>query len=66
MAFDPFLEEKTRPKPTPHELGQDLSTLSVHELEERIAILEREIARLAEAKANKEASRTAASAFFKS
>jgi uncharacterized small protein (DUF1192 family) len=65
MAFDPFLEEKPRPKPAAHELGQDLSTLSVDELEERIAILEREIARLAEAKAKKEASRTAASAFFK-
>jgi uncharacterized small protein (DUF1192 family) len=65
MAFDPFLEEKPRPKPAAHELGQDLSTLSVDELEERIALLEREIARLAEAKAKKEASRTAASAFFK-
>ena len=65
MAFDPFLEEKLRPKPAAHELGQDLATLSVGELEERIEILEREIERLKEAKARKEASRTAASAFFK-
>ena len=35
MAFDPFLEEKPRPKLT-HELGQDLSLLSVSELDERI------------------------------
>jgi uncharacterized small protein (DUF1192 family) len=66
MAFDPFLEEKLRPKPAAHELGQDLAALSVGELEERIEILEREIERLKEAKARKEASRTAASAFFKS
>jgi uncharacterized small protein (DUF1192 family) len=65
MAFDPFLEEKLRPKPAAHELGQDLAALSVGELEERIEILEREIERLKEAKARKEASRTAASAFFK-
>jgi uncharacterized small protein (DUF1192 family) len=66
MAFDPFLEEKPRPKPAAHELGQDLSTLSVSELEERIALLEGEIERLKEARARKEASRNAASAFFKS
>jgi uncharacterized small protein (DUF1192 family) len=65
MAFDPFLEEKPRPKPAAHEVGQDLAALSVGELEERIEILEREIGRLKDAKARKEASRTAASAFFK-
>ena len=65
MAFDPFLEEKPRPKPA-HELGQDLSLLSVSELDERIEILEREIERLREAQERKEASRNAASAFFKS
>ena len=65
MAFDPFLEEKPRPKLT-HELGQDLSLLSVSELDERIEILAREIERLKEARGRKEASRTAASAFFKS
>jgi uncharacterized small protein (DUF1192 family) len=64
MAFDPLADDKPRPKPT-HELGQDLSTLSVHELDERIALLEAEIARLAEARGRKEASKNAASAFFK-
>ena len=66
MAFDPLLEERPAAKPAPHEIGQDLATLSVSELDERIAILEGEIERLKEAKAKKEASRTAASAFFKS
>ena len=66
MAFDPFLEEKPRLVPAVHELGQDLSTLSVSELDERIDLLEGEIERLKEARAKKEASRNAASAFFKS
>ncbi len=65
MAIDPT-EDRPRPKPPAHELGQDLSTLSVADLDERIALLEREIERLREARAKKEASKTAASAFFKS
>ena len=64
MAFDPLADDKPRPKPT-HELGQDLSTLSVHELDERIEQLRYEIARLEEARSRKEASKNAASAFFK-
>jgi uncharacterized small protein (DUF1192 family) len=65
MAIDLFAEERPRPRLDRHELGQDLSTLSVEELEERVAILEAEIERLREAKASKSASRDAASAFFK-
>jgi uncharacterized small protein (DUF1192 family) len=49
-----------------HELGQDLSLLSVNDLEARIAALEAEIARLKADMARKRASRDAASAFFKS
>jgi uncharacterized small protein (DUF1192 family) len=64
MAFDPLADDKPRPKPT-HDLGQDLSTLSVHELDERIELLKSEIARLTEARGRKEASKNAASAFFK-
>ncbi len=64
MAID-LLEETLRPKPLAHELGQDLSTLSLAELEERIAILQREIERLGEARAGKEASKLAADAFFR-
>ena len=65
MAFDPFAEEQTRVRPMGHEVGQDLSMLSIDEIDERISVLEREIARLREARSNKEESRAAASAFFK-
>ncbi len=64
MAFDPLADEKIRPKPA-HELGQDLSLLSLSEIDDRIDLLESEIERLTEARARKEASRDAASAFFK-
>ena len=65
MAFDPFADEQIRPKASAHELGQDLSLLSLHELDERIALLEGEIDRLKEARASKEQSMTSASAFFR-
>jgi uncharacterized small protein (DUF1192 family) len=64
MAFDALADDKPRPKPT-HELGQDLSTLSLHELDERIAQLRSEIERLEQARHGKEASKNAATAFFK-
>ena len=59
------IEDTPRPKPPAHEVGQDLSTLSIADLDERIVLLEREILRLREARTRKEASREAASAFFK-
>ncbi|CAA9335164.1 MAG: hypothetical protein AVDCRST_MAG90-1691 [uncultured Microvirga sp.] len=65
MAID-LSEEKPPSKPPAHEIGQDLSRLSVAELEERIAILQREIERLGEARAAKEATKLAADAFFRS
>ena len=52
-------------KKTTHEIGQDLSLLSIGELTERIAMLTEEIARLEAAKASKSATRTAADQFFK-
>jgi uncharacterized small protein (DUF1192 family) len=52
-------------KKTVHEIGQDLSLLSIGELTERIALLKEEIGRLEVAKASKSATRTAADAFFK-
>jgi uncharacterized small protein (DUF1192 family) len=64
MAFDPFAEE-TVASVSEHQLGQDLSMLSIDEIDERIAQLEREIMRLRDVKAGKESSRAAASAFFK-
>jgi uncharacterized small protein (DUF1192 family) len=48
-----------------HELGQDLTLLSVGELGERIDLLKEEIARLEAEMARKRASQTAADAFFK-
>jgi uncharacterized small protein (DUF1192 family) len=49
-----------------HEIGQDLSLLSVGELDERMALLREEIERLQAAATRKRASRDAASQFFKS
>ena len=48
-----------------HEIGQDLSLLSVEELTERISALKAEIARLEASIAAKRASRTSADQFFK-
>ena len=52
-------------KKSTHEIGQDLSLLSIGELSERITLLTEEIARLEAAKASKSATRAAADAFFK-
>ena len=49
-----------------HEIGQDLSLLSVEELNERIALLTSEIERLQAAATKKRASKDAANNFFKS
>ena len=65
MALDIFADDLTRPKPGVHDLGQDLSALSISEIDERVEILEREIERLKEARGRKEASKDAASAFFR-
>ena len=60
------MDEDDRPrKKITHEIGQDLSLLSVEELNERIALLANEADRLREAAAKKRASKDAASSFFK-
>jgi uncharacterized small protein (DUF1192 family) len=60
-------EDDDRPrKKISHEIGQDLSLLSVEELAERIALLKGEIERLEAASAKKRASKDAANSFFKS
>jgi uncharacterized small protein (DUF1192 family) len=46
-------------------IGQDLSTLSIDELQERVEMLSREIDRLQEARQQKQASKSAADLFFK-
>jgi uncharacterized small protein (DUF1192 family) len=48
-----------------HEMGQDLSLLSVGELGERVALLKDEIARLEAELNRKRASKSAADSFFK-
>ncbi|KJC47077.1 hypothetical protein UP09_10595 [Bradyrhizobium sp. LTSP885] len=61
------IEEDDRPrKKITHEIGQDLSLLSVEELTERIALLNAEIDRLNEAMTKKRASKDAANSIFKS
>lgn len=61
-AIDP--DELPKKKIT-HEMGQDLSLLSVAELGDRVALLKEEIARLEVAMAAKRASKSAADTFFK-
>jgi len=62
MAADE--EDRPRKKIT-HDIGQDLALLSVGELNERVALLKEEIARLEADKVNKQATRSAADRFFK-
>jgi uncharacterized small protein (DUF1192 family) len=60
------LFDDDRPKPKrAHEIGQDLSLLSVGDLDERIDILRAEIARLETDKVTKQATRMAAESLFK-
>jgi uncharacterized small protein (DUF1192 family) len=61
------LEDDDKPrKKVSHEIGQDLSLLSVEELGARIALLTAEIERLRAAEVKKHASKDAANSFFKS
>ncbi len=61
-----MMEDDDRPKKKiTHEIGQDLSLLSVEELTGRIALLKSEITRLEEAATKKRASKDAANAFFR-
>jgi uncharacterized small protein (DUF1192 family) len=61
------IEDDDRPrKKVTHEIGQDLSLLSVTELNDRIALLSSEIERLNAAVAKRNASKDAANSFFKS
>jgi uncharacterized small protein (DUF1192 family) len=59
-------EDDDRPKKKiVHEIGQDLALLSVKELQERIALLKNEIARLEASIGSKQTSRNVADTFFK-
>jgi uncharacterized small protein (DUF1192 family) len=60
-------EDDDRPrKKVTHEIGQDVSLLSVEELTERIVLMTSEIERLQVAATKKRASKEAADSFFKS
>ena len=52
-------------KKTSHEIGADLSTLSVDELKARIALLNEEIARIEAVVASKSSSRSTAESLFR-
>ena len=61
-----LLDDDRPQKPVAHEIGSDLSLLSVDELSNRIEILQAEIARLEDEKKKKSAGREAAENLFRS
>jgi uncharacterized small protein (DUF1192 family) len=62
----PAIDDDDRPKKKiAHEIGQELTLLSVSELAERVALLKDEIARLEANMASKRATKSAADQFFK-
>ena len=62
----PAMDDDDRPKKKlAHEVGQDLTLLSVEELAERVRLLHDEINRIEADMAQKRAKRTAADQFFK-
>jgi uncharacterized small protein (DUF1192 family) len=62
----PAFDDDDKPKKKiAHEVGQDLTLLSVEELAARVQLLHDEIARLEADMASKRASRSAADQFFK-
>jgi len=59
-----FADDDRPKKPLAHEIGMDLSALSVDELQERIVLLKAEIARLEADIEKKGSTRTAAESLF--
>ena len=60
-----LFDDEPRKKPKPHEIGQDLSLLSVGDLAERIALLRAEIERLEADLQARGATKNAAEALFR-
>jgi len=60
-----LFDDEPKKKPKAHEIGQDLSLLSVAELTDRIGILRGEIERLEAELKSKGATKTAAEALFR-
>jgi uncharacterized small protein (DUF1192 family) len=63
--LDEIFGAPPRKAATSHEIGQSLDDLSIQELDERITALQAEITRVQEVRGAKQASLSAASAFFK-
>lgn len=60
-----LFDDEPRKKPLAHEIGQELSLLSVGELNDRIGLLKAEIVRLEAELAAKGTTKSAAEALFK-
>ena len=60
-----MFDDEPQKKPVSHEIGQDLSALSIEELEKRVGLLKEEIIRIEEASSVKRASMASAENFFK-
>ncbi len=60
-----IFDDEPKKKPRPHEIGQDLSLLSVGDLTERIGILRDEIVRLEAELQAKGTTKSAAEALFR-
>ena len=60
-----MVEDERLPRKITHEIGQDLSTLSIEELSERMHMLSEEIARLEQARTKKQSQRSLADSIFK-
>ncbi|MDE1157793.1 MAG: DUF1192 domain-containing protein [Neorhizobium sp.] len=61
-----FMDDDRPKKKVDHEIGSDLSMLSVDELDRRIGLLKQEIERLEADRQNKAAGRLAADKLFRS
>jgi len=60
-----MFDDEPLKKPVTHEIGQELSALSIEELEKRVGLLKEEIIRLEDAGDLKRASMASAESFFK-
>ncbi len=61
-----FIDDDRPQKKVTHEIGADLSTLSVDELRARVELLKAEIVRLEAEAASKTSTRSAAESLFRS
>jgi uncharacterized small protein (DUF1192 family) len=63
--IDPFAEDLPKKRKTQHEIGSDLSSISIEELADRILDLKKEIERLEAEMAKKRSVQSAADAIFR-